>query len=91
MTDSDGLPLLRHVDVFPIDMDDRQMICLRDPDGYSAEPVLLSPEAFYLASLLDGSHDVRDIQAACMQKFGQLVYSETVEDVITALDEAYML
>jgi len=91
MADSGGLPRLRQIDGFPVDMNGRQMFCLRDPDGYSTDPVVLSPEAFYLASLLDGSHDVRDIQTACMQRFGQLVYSETVEDVIAALDKAYLL
>ncbi len=91
MTGSDDLPRLRQVEAFPVDVDGRQMYCLRDPDGYASEPVVLSPDAFYLASLLDGEHDVRDLQAACMHKFGQLVYSETIEDVIDTLDRAYLL
>jgi len=91
MTGSDDLPRLRQVDAFPVDVDGRQMYCLRDPDGYAPEPVVLSPDAFYLASLLDGEHELRDLQAACMHKFGQLVYSETIKGVIDTLDEAYLL
>jgi len=91
MRDSEELPCLRHVDGFPIDMDGRQMICLRDPEGYAGDPVVLTGEAFFIASLLDGQHDVRDIQAACFKRFSQLVYTETIEQLIDTLDKAYLL
>jgi len=91
MCSSDRMPLLRQVDGFPIEIDGRRMFCLRDPEGFATRPVVLTPEAFVLATLLDGEHSTRDLQVECMQRFNRLVYTDTIEGMINTLDEAYLL
>ena len=48
-------PKLRPVEAFPVEIEGRQMIGLRDPLGISPEVLFLSPEAFFLANLMDGT------------------------------------
>ena len=85
------VPKLRQVEALPVEVEGRKMIGLRDPLGISPEVLFLSPEAFFIASLMDGKNSLRDIQAAYMRRFGELIFTERIEGLIRELDAHYLL
>jgi len=84
-------PRLRNLEIFPVQSDGRRYICLRDPEGFAQQLMIVSEEAGVLLSCMDGSHSVSEIQAAFVRRFGQLVFSDRVTALIKALDESLML
>ena len=81
-------PKLRPVEALPAQDD---MICLRDPEGFSDKLLLIPRPLFYVVSLFDGKHSVLDIQAAYTRMYGQLLFSDKVREIIEQLDEALFL
>lgn len=84
-------PKIRPVETIPVEIDNRRLICLRDPSGYASESLLLHPAALFIVSLFDGQHSILDIQEAFVRQFGELLPSETVREFITQLDTHYYL
>jgi AmmeMemoRadiSam system protein B len=81
-------PKLRPVEALPTQ---ENMICLRDPQGFSDKLLLIPPALFFVVSLFDGRHSVPDIQAAYASRFGELLFGEKVREIIGQLDEAMFL
>jgi len=81
-------PKLRPVEALPTQ---ENMICLRDPQGFSDKLLLVPPALFYVVSLFDGRHSVPDIQAAYASRFGELLFGEKVQEIIDQLDDALFL
>jgi len=81
-------PKLRAVEAQPTQ---ENMICLRDPQGFSDKLLLIPPALFYVVSMFDGRHSVPDIQAAYTSRFGELLLSEKVREIIDQLDDALFL
>jgi hypothetical protein len=82
-----ALPALRLLDAFPIDHEGQRLICLRDPEGFVEDQVLLTLPAYFIAYHLNGERDVLDIQYAFAQQFsGQIVRSEDIHTVVNYLD-----
>jgi MEMO1 family protein len=79
-------PKLRHVEAFPVSSQDGKLVCLRDPTHMTDKVIFLPAAALFIVSLFDGTHSVRDIQAAYMRQFGQLLYSEKIREIIDQLD-----
>jgi len=84
-------PKLRNVEVFPVQMEGRKLICFRDPQRIAEKPVFLPHHALFFVSLFDGKHSIRDIQFAYMRKFGDLVYSDQITQIADSLDGHYFL
>jgi AmmeMemoRadiSam system protein B len=84
-------PKLRHLEVIPAKQQGRDMIALRDQQGYLPNLVLLPPPVFYIASLCDGTRSLRDIQAAYVRRFGDLITSDQVASVIAELDDKLLM
>jgi AmmeMemoRadiSam system protein B len=66
-------------------------VALRDLEGLSSETLILTPEAFFIISLLDGSNTIVDIQAAYMRRFGRILFTDTVEGLLRQLDVHFLL
>ena len=81
-------PKLRPVEALPTQ---ENMICLRDPQGFSDKLLLIPPALFYVVSMFDGRHSVPDIQAAYTSRFGELLFSEKIRKIIDQLDDALFL
>ena len=63
------------------------MICLRDPEGFVSEPLVLSPAAFLVASYLNGENNIADIQYAfCNHTGGQTIRDTDIERIVEFLD-----
>jgi hypothetical protein len=81
------LPAIRQLDAFPIDHEGRRFICLRDPEGLVESQILLTPQAFFIACHLDGTHDVSDVQSLFARQFGgQRLGAADVRELVDTLD-----
>ena len=67
------------------------MVCLQDPQNISPKALFLSPPLYFIISLFDGLHSIRDIQAEYMRKFGEFLYTEKLQEIIGQLDVALFL
>ena len=84
----DEYPKLRTIEAIAVQED---KICLRDPMGISDKLVYLSPDIFYIVSLFDGKHSILDIQTAYTRRFGNLLFSDRVRQIIEQLDSCLFL
>ena len=49
-----AFPALRNVEPKPIEHEGNLLVCLLDPEGFVEQPAVMSPHAFFVASLLNG-------------------------------------
>lgn len=84
-------PKLRNLNIFPIEMNGRRMICLQDPLHFTENPVFVPENAFFIVSLFDGEHSVLDIQEQFMRRYGTLIMSDQIRKIINDLDANLML
>ena len=66
-------------------------LALTDPLGVSDQVLILSPEAYYVAALFDGSRSLEDVQAVLLREHGSVVPKEKLEELLKALEEARFL
>jgi hypothetical protein len=84
-------PKIRGVEAFPVEIDGRHLICLRDPLQYASESLLVPHPAFFILTLLDGAHSVLDIQEAWTQRFGSMLESAEIRALIATLEQHHYL
>lgn len=84
-------PKIRAVEAIPVDSDGQRVILLRDPEKLSPSIMQVSQQAFFIISLLDGKHSTVDLQAEYIRLFGELLYTEKIEEIVKQLDENYFL
>jgi MEMO1 family protein len=84
-------PKLRPIEAFPVNVGEREVICLRDPTQLTEEAVFVPHEALFVLAHFDGQHSLLDIQEAFTRRYGQLLYSDTIKDLIAKLDEHLLL
>ena len=86
-----ALPKLRSIEVFPVEVDGRKLICLRDPLQYATDSLLVAYPAFVVLTLLDGAHSIVDVQEAFAQRFGTIISSEEIRELLATLDRHHYL
>jgi hypothetical protein len=84
-------PKLRNINIFPVQSSEQAMLCLQDPQNISEKALFLSPPLYFIASLFDGQHSILDIQTEYMRRFGEFLYTEKLQEIITQLDENFFL
>ena len=84
-------PKVRSLEAFPIQVEGKEMVGIKDPVGISPEVIFVPPEAFFLISLMDGTNGLRDMQAAYMRKYGTLLFSDRIAELISQLDSYFLL
>ncbi|MBN1838158.1 MAG: AmmeMemoRadiSam system protein B, partial [Spirochaetales bacterium] len=67
------------------------LVCLRDPLGFSDQLVFLPQEALFVVSLFDGRHTIRDVQYEFSRRFGTILPSGKVEEIVEQLDGCLFL
>ena len=67
------------------------MVLLLDAAGESDRQMLVSPAALLIAQLLDGKRDKLDVQAEFLRRTGEMLLTETLQQITGALDEALFL
>jgi AmmeMemoRadiSam system protein B len=86
-------PVLRR-DIQPITaiIKGRQMIAFHDPYRLTEHSIALDVNTLPILQLLDGRHDLRDIQTVLTKKQGgRIVYISEIESFIEMLDKACLL
>lgn len=93
MIEADHLlyPRLRPIEAFPVQMNGRDLVCVRDPEALAEQPIFLSRMLLFLVSRMDGMHGLRDIQADFCRATGEILPMETIENLVTQLDEQHYL
>ena len=84
-------PKIRAVEAFPVEQNGQTFILLRDPTGIAPEPILIGAGAYFLVAQMDGTNERLDLQAAFARRFGEILPSEQIQELIDVLDRAYFL
>jgi len=84
-------PKLRPVEAVPVDVGGRRMIALQDPQGFCSDTVMVNSRTFFLLSLFDGSHSISEIQVAYSRKFGDLMFSDKIIELVNDLDSKHLM
>ncbi len=84
-------PKLRNVNAFPVQTSGQRLLCLQDPLNISEKALFLPPTVYFIVSLFDGKHSVLDIQAECMRRFGEFLFTEKIQEIISQLEENLFL
>ena len=84
-------PKLRPIPIFPVQLSGKTVICLQDPQNVSPKALFLPPPVYFIVSHFDGQHSVVDIQAEYMRRFGDFLFTEKVEEIISQLEENLFL
>jgi len=87
----DNRPKLRPLDLIPIAGRGAQQFLLRDPQGLSTQEIVLPPDIAYLISQFDGTRTVREAQVNYVRRFGSLLTTDKINDLLSTLDEALFL
>ena len=84
-------PILRYVDAIPSYYQEQPVLFLRDPLGFTTEIVVVPQYMAFLLTLMDGKHDLRDLQAEATKRLGKLVPIEDIKKFVQFLDEKGLL
>jgi AmmeMemoRadiSam system protein B len=80
-------PILRYADVIPAKHEGKPVFLLRDPVGIIEEIVVVPQNVVFLLPLMDGKHDLRDLQVEATKRFGEIVPLEEIIKIVNFLDE----
>ena len=80
-------PKLRNINIFPVKISGKNLLCLQDPQNISEKALFLPPSLYFIVSLFDGQHSILDIQAEYMRKSGELLFTEKIQEIIGQLEE----
>ena len=84
-------PKLRPLEAFPVEVEGKRVICLRDPSGLSENVALVPRAVLALLALLDGSRDLGELQADFVRAGGDPVSRDAIQGLVDQLDEAHLL
>ena len=84
-------PKLRNVEAVPLPGQGGRAIALRDPSGLSDKTVVVTPDIFFLLTLFDGQHSLREIQVAYTRRFGDILMTSRLNEIIEQLDANLLL
>jgi AmmeMemoRadiSam system protein B len=85
------LPKLRSIEAFPVDVEAKPLVLLRDPMRYAATPLLVPYPAFFILTLLDGRRSARDVQQAFTRQYGTSLDGGELDQLLATLDEHHFL
>ncbi|WP_084218784.1 AmmeMemoRadiSam system protein B [Syntrophorhabdus aromaticivorans] len=84
-------PRIRWLQAYPVVSEGKEMIVLSDDEGIVENSFVVSKDTLFLISLMDGTRSLRDIQTEYMRTYGQLIYLERLEEIVTAMDNNFLL
>lgn len=84
-------PKLRRIDAFPFETSGQKVIALRDPTRLDDKVLVVSYPVFFVLSLFDGTRSLNEIKAEYMRRYGEILYTERLDEIISYLDDQYLL
>jgi AmmeMemoRadiSam system protein B len=80
-------PKLRNINIFTVEVSGQTLLCLQDPQNISERALFLPPPLDFIVSFFDGQHSLLDIQAEYMRRFGDFLFTEKIQEIISQLEE----
>lgn len=74
-------PLRRDLDVSPYEHEGKSMFLVRDREGLLREPIVVSPAAMIIASLLDGRHTADEVRTLFAQVTGTMLDASEIRRI----------
>jgi len=90
-TPSTDHPKLRPLQPTPVRHQGQDVIHISDPVGVSESTIVVTPDVFFIMALCDGNHSLADIQYAYVRRFGTLLLSSRLNEILSGLDESLFL
>jgi hypothetical protein len=87
----DDRPRLRPLDIIPVQVRGQQAFLLRDPQRLSTAELAVPPDIAFLLGALDGTRTIREAQVAYVRRFGSLLTTDKIAQLLRQLDEALLL
>ncbi|MBI5186671.1 MAG: AmmeMemoRadiSam system protein B [Nitrospinae bacterium] len=84
-------PEIRNIEAFPVQDQGRDLIGIRDPSNLTDKILFISQPAFFILSLFDGKHSIVDIQAKFMRRYGEMLFTEQITEIVSSMDENLFL
>ncbi len=84
-------PKLRWIDARPIVHEGVEMVLLRDGEGISDKPLVVSKNGAFLLSLMDGTRSLADLQSEYRSAYGELIQLERIQELVDAMDSNLFL
>ncbi len=82
---------VRWLDIMPTRHNGIEMFLVRDPEGITDKSLIVSREALFLISLMDGTKSASDLQDALMKASGRLITPDAISSMVDALDAQFLL
>ena len=82
---------MRAVEAFPVQVEGRDLVCVRDPLGLAEQPIFLNQFQVFVVSRMDGANSLRDIQADYCRATGEIIPVEQLEIMVAQLNELHYL
>ena len=77
--------------MLPVQTTAGQQFLLRDPQRLSSREVVVPPDIAFLLAQFDGTRTVREAQVGYVRRFGSLITSDKINDLLRQIDEALLL
>jgi hypothetical protein len=87
----DERPKLRPLELFPVRTASGQQFLVRDPRRLSSQELLVPADVAFLLTQFDGTRTVREAQLSYVRRFGSLITTDRINDLLARLDEALLL
>lgn len=84
-------PKLRPVDAFPVEIENNQLVALRDPLRLAPETIIVSPDVLYILQYFDGRHSLTEIISEYGKEFPKLLTENQLRQIIQDLDQRQFL
>jgi AmmeMemoRadiSam system protein B len=88
---ADQRPRVRPLDIIPVQAAGQQAFLLRDPQRLSPREMVVPADMAYLLTQLDGTRTLREAQINYVRRFGTLLTTDSINDFLQRLDEAFFL
>jgi len=88
---SEERPKLRPLDMVPVQVRGQAAFLLRDPQRLSTAEMVVPADMAFLISKFDGTRTVREAQVEYVRRFGALLTSDKINELLRLLDEAHLL
>ena len=82
---------MRPVEAFPVRVEGRELVCLRDSLGLAEQPIFLDQFQLFVVSRLNGNNSLRDIQADYCRATGDIVPFDHLERLVAQLNDLHYL
>jgi AmmeMemoRadiSam system protein B len=84
-------PKLRPISAFPVELSDGQYVCVQDPHHHLEQPLVVSPETFFVLQFFDGQSSFEEIQEAFERRFGAIISPEEIQHIAGQCDDLMLL